>query len=201
MSKTMYDKAMQALACIDKVTDEDDYYTQHIAIDTWAFLEFLVERADVVGVVDFYDEHSDELLADLIGRELKYDNTYNYNEPFTHAMATVQAKQPLNENAPYILALAPCIAGDVRGNYGAYIVLRFDRWWDYLELCDEFYNEHSHTIELNGQDVTVTYSGAGECYTLTCENECVTDAFVPEPWDEADYIKSVKQELTRQGKE
>lgn len=191
MSKRMYDKAMQALACIDKVAKDDDFYSRHIAIDTHDFLEYLAGKGEVIGVVSFYDDDSEELLEDLIGREYKSDNTYNYNEPYTHDMC-VRCCSLKNEDTPYTVAFAPHISGDVRGNYGDFIIFRFNTWWDYVEACNDYYSEHSYSFTLDSHNYTCTYSG-GEYYMLECDGEYVTDTFVPEPWDKQDFIKSVRE--------
>lgn len=192
MSKQMYDKAMQALACIDKVTKDDDFYNRHIAIDTNDFLKYLAGKGEVIGVVSFYDDDSEEQLEDLIGREYKSDNTYNYNEPYTHDMC-VRCCSLKNEDTPYTVAFAPHISGDVRGNYSSFIVLRFATLWDYIEVRDEYFSEHAYAFTLSGHEYTCRYNGAGEYYILDRDGEYVTDTFVPEPWDKQDFIKSVRE--------
>lgn len=177
-----------------------DFYDKHIAIDTVGFMQYLARRGKVVGFADFYGDDPEEQLEELIMEdsgaavELKGDNTCNYNEPYTHAMAAYVPVKP-DECEPYYVAFCAHISGDVRCNYcEKFVLYRFTSFWDYLDAAQDYYEECEYSFELDGENYTMSYSG-GEYFYLSRNGECLTDGFVPEPWTEEDFIKSVRAEL------
>lgn len=174
------------------------WYGEHIAVATPGFLRHLADAAQHVEFVAFYGDEREGAFDRVFGEGgWEQDNTYNYNEPYTSSMVVVRPV-PQCEGTTYTVAFAPHYGGDVRGNYGDFVVVTFKDFYDFVEACDRFYDENRHEFELDGRRFECCYTGAGEWYRL-CEQggDFDSDGFCPEPDSEADFIKSVREALEK----
>lgn len=195
MSKNNYkDRLDEILQPIE--TKGDEFYVEHIAPSTPAYIRRLAEKAGRVEFVEFdADDREDQFDAIFIGREWVQDNTYNYNEPWTDSMCIVRAESQ-HEDAPCTIALAPHYGGDVRGNYGDFVVLHFKTFWDYIEVVHDFLYDQVYSFELDGRDLECYYTGGGEYYYLLEQGKDLnSDGFVPERWTEEDFLNSVREHI------
>lgn len=174
-------------------TGADDYYRQHVAVDTAGFLRHLCEQATAVSTLEFGSEEEaiDEMFG---GKNYKCDNTYNYNEPYAHSMAVLM-QEIRDEGEPFVVAYAPHVSGDIRVNYEDYVVFKFNSYFDFVDACNDYYSEHALSIEIDGKTYTLTYGGSGEYYILDRNGEFVSDTFMPEPWTRKDLEKSIKRRI------
>lgn len=179
---------------------EDDFYIKNIAPNTKDFLRALAEEAVAVQFVPFYGGSREKEFERIFGGEegsaYKEDNTYNYNEPWTETMCVAMSLGKKEDEA-YSVAFARHLGGDVRGNYADFVVVTFRSFWDYQETVDNFFQEHAYNFQCDGRDFECYYNGAGEHFTLTeFGGEGVqSDAFLPEPWSEEDFLNSVREAL------
>lgn len=190
---------------LDKITiqQDDDFYTKHIAVDTASYIRHLVDNATAVQFVEFYsddrDAQFDRIFGGAKGEVWVLNNTYNYNEPYTHAMVTVEPIFGKDSDA-YTVALAPCYGGDIRSNYGDFIVLSFTSFWDFLKAQNGYYTSHAYDFQLDGKQYTCVYYGFREYYRLTAVNSGGDtfdhNSFCPEPWTEDDFLKSAHDYIT-----
>lgn len=173
----------------------NDFYNEHIAVDTVDYVKWLCEAGEFLGLVEFWNENADDEVLKLAGGgRLKSDNTYNHNEPFTH---DVEVKTVTGEDGSYTLAVCPHISGDVRGNYCEdFVVVKFKSREDYCEKFLDWSGEHPYDFELDGKSYLCRWGGAGEYFHLfELWGEFQSDAFVPEPWTEDDFLASVRRHL------
>lgn len=68
----------------------------------------------------------------------------------------------------------------MRGNYTDFIAFTFRDFYGYLECVDELLDDKAFRFDLNGNDYTVRWTGAGEYYRIeqvngTYDNEVVFD--------------------------
>lgn len=197
----------EQLAKVDKMTAQsyheeesrEDFYTKNIAPNTKAFLRHMAKKAVAVQFVPFYgngrQEEFERIFGGEEGKAYKEDNTYNHNEPWTDSMC-VATPIMKNEEAAYSLAFARHLGGDVRANYEDFIVLTFNNFWDATEAVDEFLQENAYSFECDGRKFECRYLGGGEHFMLTeIGGDFQSDAFLPEPWDEAEFLDSVHKVL------
>lgn len=179
-----------------KLNDKLDWYDEHLLISTPDFLRYLAGRATASQFVEFYGDEREERFDAIYGDgQWKQDNTYNYNEPYSADMVVVQPLSP-DEAMAYTVAFAPHYGGDVRGNYGDFVVLTFKDFYAYIDACDEFFKEHAYSFELDGRSFSCQYNGAGEHYTLFERGgEFQSDGFLPAFGSEEEFLESVRKEL------
>lgn len=171
-----------------------DWYDKHLAINTSAYLRYLMAQATAVQFVEFYGESRERQLEAIFGEDYEGNSTYNYNEPFTRGMNIIKRKARDNdEKGAYTIGFAPHYGGDIRGNYGDYIILTFDNWYDYIEAHHEFIREQTATLEIDGKAYRLYWSGAGEDFVLENDEGFYEDGVYIGETEEADIIKELKE--------
>lgn len=212
MSKAleMVEKLDEVLAPIEeKVAKREEageisFYEQYIQIPTADYLRALAAVAINIEIIPFYDGDREARLDGVFGVDKwGQDNTYNRNEPYSNDMEERYPKDR-DEDAPYRIAFAPHYGGDVRGNYGDFIVFTFNDYYDYIDASDEFYAERGYDFELDGSKYHTNYTGSGEDYILDETEQpedgsepLFSDGFTPEPFTEEDFLRSVKEFLAK----
>lgn len=156
-----------------ELEDRLNWYEQHLEIDTADYLRYLADHAVSVGFVEFCGDDTDDLFDKLLGEDYRSDNTYNYNEPFSRAMVIRASKSA--EDRAYTIAFAPHYGGDVRGNYGDFVVLTFKDYWTFVEAVDTYVADHCATIEIDGEEYTITWTGGGDSWLIEKDGEYITD--------------------------
>lgn len=175
-----------------------NWYDKHLAMNTAAYLRYLMARATAVQFVEFYGESRERQLESILGDDYESDNTYNHNEPWTRDMVVVKQKRQENEDEAFTIGFAPHYGGDVRGNYGDFIVLTFKDFWDFAEAHDEFVREHGTTLDIDGVKYDLYWSGAGENFVIanhyiSDSDDIYNDGVYIEGTEEADIIKEIKE--------
>lgn len=171
------------------------FYDEHIAVNTVEYLRHLADRGTVVGYVSA-EEDIDLVLEELAEtEEIKADNSYNYSAPYTHDLE-IRKTDFTDNSGPYYIALLTHISGDVRCNYcDEWVVYQFNRGYDFYEAVQEYCDKHMYEFTLDGEKYAVRWGGAGEHFELTHGAEHLCYEFVPEPWDEEDFLQSVRKAL------
>lgn len=168
-----------------------NWYDKHLAINTAAYLRYLMAKATAVQFAEFRNER---VLEATFGDDYKQDNTYNYDEPYTRDMVVVKKNpSPNDEDKAYTIGFAPHYGGDVRGNYGDYIILTFRDFYEFAEAHDEFVGEQTATLEIDGTEYQLHWSGAGEDFVLENDEGFYNDGVYIGETEKDDIIKELKE--------
>lgn len=171
-----------------------NYYDKHLAINTAAYLRYLMAKATAVRFVEFYGESRERQLESIFGEDYKSDNTYNYAEPYTRDMVVIKRKRHEgDEDKAYTIGFAPHYGGDVRGNYGDFVVLTFKDFWDFVEAHDAFCQEQEATLEIDGKEYYICWTGSGEYFRMWNDEGFDNDGVYIGETDEADIIRELKE--------
>lgn len=199
MTTSEYQSKLEAVLKPLKQEGEDDFYTKNIAPNTVDYLRYLAGHASSVQFVGFYDDDREEQLDRIFGgaegEVWKQDNTYNYNEAWSDVMCVAMTKD-IDTKGDYKIAFAPHYGGDVRGNYGDFVVLTFPSFYDYYDFTSEFLSESAYVFELDGKKYECYYTGSGEHFFLRqLDGDFESDGFYPEPWTEEEFLASVRETI------
>lgn len=171
-----------------------NWYDTHLAQNTAVYLRFLMARAVAVQFAEF-GENGERTLEATFGGDYQSDNTYNHNEPWTRDMVVVKRQaHEGGENQAYTIGFAPHYGGDVRGNYGDYVILTFKDIYDFAEAHDEFIREQTATLDIDDKEYRLYWSGAGESFVLETDDWTFSrDDICISGTEEADIIKEIKE--------
>lgn len=206
MDRNYYDQKMKQLEAVleplNRDEGEPDFYLTNICADTGNYIRYLAMHAKMIDFVNFYADDRDEQLARIFGgakgEVWKQDNTYNHSEAWSDEMCVASAKDT-DAGGDYTIAFAPHYGGDVRGNYGDFIVLTFNSFYDMLEFHDSYLAEQAYIFKLDGKEYSCQYSGSGEYFNLhELGGDFDRNSFIPEPWDEEDFIKSAREFIAKE---
>lgn len=168
--------------------DKLNWYEKHLEINTAVYLRYLAANALMVGFAEFMDA---DRLEQMLGEGYTRDNTYNYNEPFSRDMVVCRSKR--GEYETFTIAFAPHYGGDVRGNYGDYIVLTFKDEYEFIDLMNEFLAEHATTLEIDGEEYTITWTGGGDNWQVEKNSEFLDDGLQLSGTTEAEIKQEIKE--------
>lgn len=170
------------------------WYDTHLAINTAHYLRYLMARAVSVQFAEFYGESRERILEAVFGEDYKSDNTYNYAEPYTRDMVVIKRKaHDDDEKQAYTIAFAPHYGGDVRGNYGDYIILTFKDFYEFVEAHDDFVRERVGVLDIDGTEYRLYWSGAGENFVLENDEGFYEDGVYIGETEKEDIIKEIKE--------
>lgn len=175
---------------------------KHLQIDTADFLGYLSKTALSVGFCPFYDMgEREKTFSHLMGDDYKSDNTYNYNEPFSRPLQVSKPNERakgFDPNRAYTIAFAPHYGGDIRGNYGDFIILTFGNYYDYCDIYNDYTGTYaSADIETEGGDLLNIDWAGGDSYEVFYNGD-YKGSICPDFWNlksEADLLKQIRQDL------
>ena len=101
--------------------------------------------------VEKYIDYLESMYGEL--KEIKHDNTYNYNCNISHHMDYKILEHP--ENGYYLVQLMVHRFGDVRGNYTDYCLLEFVNDYEFFEVireCDTIEEYRGYTARISALD-------------------------------------------------
>ena len=97
---------------------------------------------------DYEIKVTDKWLEDFINRDdVKGNNTYNWGANISNDL-NFHIKETKNE---CIIAIMVHLAGDIRGNYTEHFAVKFDSWYEFLEL--ESMLQHKSVTDTMSADI------------------------------------------------